>query len=150
MPNWCTNRVEISGEAERVQQFKKDVASEESIFDFNKIIPMPPELDVSSPPIDPEVAAKNIENHGFPDWYHWRIVHWGTKWNIEIGPDHLNDEMDHLTYRFDTAWAPPQGIYDALVKKYPDLYFSWFYDEPDMELAGYLTRSSPPESQASV
>ena len=34
--------------------------------------------------------------------------------------------------------APADGIYKAIVEKYPDVGISWFYDEPGCELAGYL------------
>lgn len=54
MPNWCANRVTVSGATEDVQAFKKavkgHVVNNKKPFSFNSIIPMPEELkDVMSP-----------------------------------------------------------------------------------------------------
>jgi hypothetical protein len=48
MPNHITNIVTIYGDAERVKELFSFVKSEESKFDFNKIIPMPDSLNISS------------------------------------------------------------------------------------------------------
>ena len=48
MPNWVMNRVEIEGKEERVQELLKFVKTEESVFDFNTIIPMPESLNIDS------------------------------------------------------------------------------------------------------
>jgi hypothetical protein len=39
---------------------------------------------------------------------------------------------------FNTAWSPPEDIYNALKEKFEGMSISWFYDEPGMEIAGYL------------
>ena len=54
---------------------------------------------------------------------------------VEIEEDQVTNE---LVYEFDTAWSPPEGIYNALVEKYPDIDISWFYHEEGMQMAGYL------------
>ena len=45
MPNWCANRVTVSGATEDVQAFKKavkgHVVNNKKPFSFNSIIPMP-------------------------------------------------------------------------------------------------------------
>ena len=59
-----------------------------NVFNFNKICPMPNNVD---------------------DWYDWRCENWGTKWNsIEAKVTRLYD--DSITYEFDTAWDCPRGI----------------------------------------
>ena len=46
MPNWCTNHLYIYGRgAEDAIAFMK---SEKSIFDFNRILPMPKDLEITS------------------------------------------------------------------------------------------------------
>ena len=45
MPNWCANNVTISGDEKKVKAFVKFVSSKQSKFDFNKIYPMPKELE---------------------------------------------------------------------------------------------------------
>ena len=78
-------------------------------------------------------------DYGTDSWYDWANKTWGTKWqpsNIEF-----TDYGDYLEYSFDTAWGPPVGIYLALAGKFQKVDISWFYDEPDMELTGYLNES---------
>ena len=43
-----------------------------------------------------------------------------------------------LRSTFSTAWSPPEAICFKLREMFPDLSFSWFFDEPGMEFAGYL------------
>lgn len=54
----------------------------------------------------------------------------------------LDDSPGYLSLAFDTAWSPPEGIYDALgqiiAEQDLDIRISWFYDEPGMQVAGYL------------
>ena len=45
MPNWCQNEITISGDEKKVKEFIKFVSSKKSKFDFNKIYPMPKELE---------------------------------------------------------------------------------------------------------
>ena len=176
MPNWCTNTVTMKDLVERV--IKRNEKGE-PVFDFNDILPMPEDLNVSAgsnneqdimlyltenltvpleslsedkkeildeyvtnhfggdswhstiwkrceaiPAEDRERRMKdgehlvnNIQKYGCMTWYEWCSSVWGTKWNacstyVEDGePD---------TVEFDTAWAPPAGVLEALSKKYPD------------------------------
>ena len=52
--------------------------------------------------------------------------------------DIFDEVCGYAEFSFNTAWAPADGIYKAIVDKYPDVGISWFYDEPGCELAGYL------------
>ena len=78
----------------------------------------------------------------FPDgtqddrWYHWQIANWGTKWDTDAECDEV--ESNCFECEFETAWSPAEGIYYALREQYPDVEISWFYDEPGMQVAGYL------------
>lgn len=37
-----------------------------------------------------------------PDWYHWNIDNWGTKWNS------YSNELKKKYIKFDTAWSMPE------------------------------------------
>ena len=54
-----------------------------------------------------------------------------------------------LSYAFNTPWSPPIAIYHALIEKYPEIKenISWFYNEPQMEFAGYLNRDIEKEEE---
>ena len=43
-----------------------------------------------------------------------------------------------IRYTFDTAWGPPVGVIHKLRELYPEVSVTAFYDEPGMEVAGYL------------
>ena len=62
MPNWVTNTVTFNGDKEEIKRLKETVKStnknDESDFDFNKIIPMPEGLHVTSGSM--ENTAKEI------------------------------------------------------------------------------------------
>ena len=167
MPNWCENRVTISGDAEDIVKFREvvegpDHHGDDSIFSFNRLIPMPIELiDTTSPPTikatqaevddhnSTDIAVQNRtqavtqdtvnalrEKYGACDWYSWATNFWGTKWQpTEI---ELDDDTDYLVYHFDTAWGPPEGIWTAIQEQFPKLHITWFYDEPGMQFCGYL------------
>ena len=78
------------------------------------------------------------KKYGSDNWYDWANEHWGTKWDVEDS-DITDDHEDGIvTYSFETAWGPPEPIFNMLSGKYPDVHISWFYDEPGMEFSGYL------------
>lgn len=125
MPNWVHNNVEVGD----VRILKECVSKNEDdkgfYFDFNKIAPMPKELENSSAPNSNEqLAKKMIKKYGSPDWYHWRLDNWGTKWlpsNTEIIWD-CNAE-------FDTAWSTPEPIFQKLSEKYHTFVYVEYADE---------------------
>ena len=157
MPNWCNNRVTISAGtveeeeqlAEIVEIFKKDNPFQVlyPMPDFDKI-PHPetgelPQTEEIKNPAGEVVHVSTRWKDGTQDtrWYDWRVQNWDTKWDInakDVEWDYDEDYGDYVTFSFDTAWAPPEGVVHKLKEKYPDVSISWFYDEPGMEFAGYL------------
>ena len=153
MPNHCYNRVTISAHDGKEDQFKKLVEIFESDSPFEALYPSP---DWPNTPNDkgelPELREmKNSKGevftttYEFPGgvnddrWYHWRVHNWGTKWEAyDRSQGDIDEECGYAEFSFNTAWAPADGVYKAIVEKYPDVGISWFYDEPGCELAGYL------------
>ena len=150
MPNWCNNRVTVfSDDTESVKKIKEIFESKDSVF--GKIIQEPdwkrlPNEKGEFPKVKQHFGKDGqlmFETHEFPDgknddrWYHWNISNWGTKWdacNVEI--DYADESQIEIT--FDTAWSPPEPICAKLREMFEDIHVSWFYDEPGMEVAGYL------------
>lgn len=131
MPNWCENKVrvwfDVKGDAEKFQEFVtgEDLRGNTCVFCFSKIMPPP-------------------DN----EWdYDWCTDNWGTKW--ELDADEIEYEVDEfcLDYEFNTAWSPPEGIYNALYAWAEandiGMNIQWFYNESGMEIAGYLKRGMP-------
>jgi len=48
MPNWCYNSLEVQGSPEDLTRFKETVSSDEQQFDFNRIVSMPEDLNISA------------------------------------------------------------------------------------------------------
>lgn len=143
MPNWCENRVDISGEPEDVKKFMELIGEK---FEFQKIIPMPKELEDTTSPVrtegehanmTPEKQKELLGKYGFDNWYDWALSNWGTKWPAQDVELVVNEE-NYCRFMFVTAWSPPEGIYRKVKELFPDLGISWFYDEPAMQFAGYL------------
>tara|TARA_R100000654_G_scaffold10614_3_gene23325 strand:- start:276 stop:671 length:396 start_codon:yes stop_codon:yes gene_type:complete len=131
MPNWCFNRVEIHGV--NAEEIANKIQSEETPFDFAKILPEP---DYDKIEVEP-TFEKEDSDFSMPKWWDWRVQNWGTKWNSsECEVTILED--DQVEYTFNTAWGPPEGVILKLRELYPDAIITAFYDEPGMELAGYI------------
>jgi len=102
MPNWCNNVVTLTGTTEQVDALVK----------YLEHVPEPGEqhglLHYFKPEPEDEVGTKYWQEWG---WYEWRNKNWGTKWELSI--DSRSREGDSLTLAFDSAWAPPIGVYEA-------------------------------------
>lgn len=61
---------------------------------------------------------------GYADWYSWALKHWETKWNAySCDPVMVEGDEEEITFRFDTAWSPPEPIFYALAEMFPSLTF---------------------------
>ena len=145
----CHNRVSFYSDNEA--QLKEVY----NIFDndepFQHIVPAPDwkttpndkgELPIKREMKSPKTGEVFHRTWDFPDgtnddrWYDWNNANWGTKWDTDAECDHL--ESNCFECEFETAWSPAEGIFYALREQYPDVEISWFYDEPGMQVAGYL------------
>jgi len=141
MPNWITNILTINADEKMVQKILSEIKSEESQFDFNKIVPMPSELEGTTAPtrivsdeeylkdsskgITKAMSEELIAKYGYDNWYDWKYEHWGTKWNA----DEVYISDNEIT--FNTAWCNPQPLLVALSRKYPDIQFNIGFADED-------------------
>ena len=168
MPNHCHNRVCISfKKPDKYQELLKIFKSEDTfqqIFpcpDF-KNIPAPEDLrnrfnseEIIAKEGELPVPEEHFDTDGKLAWttynwptsnrqddrdHDWREEHWGTKWDAySKGEIEEGEENEYFEIEFSTAWNPATGVCEALRDKYPDdISVSWFYDEPMMQVAGYL------------
>ena len=136
MPNYSHNKltIEIIDEKSGYKQlelFKKENMIYNEISDeyelvFSKLIPMPKELNISTPQHtkeEKEQAKKNLKDFGYKDWYDWRVAYWGTKWN----PSTISIEIksNKITIYYDTAWAPGEPWLNKIAKRYSKLLFKF-------------------------
>ena len=127
MPNWCSNNLTIEHEdrakvMEFVYAYKEGKACDHYL------------------PVPKDENGKLISDEFSPHyWYRWCVNNWGTKW--DIGSD--NNELHGLnptvvgneaTMTFDSAWAPPLGLYEKLHQLGFSLDATYF--EPGMGYCG--------------
>jgi len=136
MPNWCENRVELSGSD--LKALRGLIGTDDQAISFQRIKPMPEDLG--------KVVAGSAED-GYEVLYGDADKILGYKWVQDaVGPQDIKilaDEDDYLRLWFHTAWSPPQGVYEALLELIDDngldIQVTWFYDEQGMQFAGYLS-----------
>jgi len=112
-----------------VEGYEQQFDEEYHHFDFDKIVPMPPDVrktvEAGGLSLERQQATKGR------NWYDWcsSPQGWGTKWNSY---DNIIDvEVEGLLeFRFDTAWNTPDPVISSVVAKYPELKIKHaYYDE---------------------
>ena len=124
MPNWCYNKLEIEGSVSDLKELN-EIMSEG--FSLEKIAPTPKEYLVEGRE-DSEKQLTFVDGMekrgGLPNWYKWRTVNWGTKWDVT---DHKHDniklEKTKKGYKteFYSAWSPPMNALKTLSRRLKSL-----------------------------
>jgi len=141
MPNHITNYLTIThSDAKKLEWllscFVKDGVGQEVSLDFNKIIPQPENLFKGNlGQAEEEYCKKN----NIPNWFDWNVSNWGTKWNSYSG-EVLESKKDKIICRFDTAWNPPNPIFERL-KEMGFIINGYWVDEGDDAL-NYINHPS--------
>ena len=142
MPNWCNNYV-IVGHADTAKLEALAEAVRQGNF-LKHVIPVPQALldtVAGYPGADKEAEHKaqmerNLELYGAKDWYDFCVNRWGTKWDVEAyDPEEVVVEGGSIRFGFDSAWAPPVGIYEAMVED-EGYSVQAYYHEPGMAFCG--------------
>ena len=119
----------------------QDAALEEKFCNF--AIPVPQSLKDttagwSGDPVEQaanEAKEKaNLEQYGYKNWYDFCVDEWGTKWDVQFDSCEVSDDGLELEGSFESAWAPPIGVYDALVNEGYEV--EAYYYEPGMCFVG--------------
>lgn len=151
MPNYCENRLSVSGSVAAIKSFIALYFNKEGL-DFNKVVPEPRRMkDCPEEYIIPrdkrsKSSVSQKEDRPWFDWYNFHLNKWGTKWSavhygtFEIPDDLMRaDPTSHyeLDLYFDTAWSTCRPIVQALIEKCSSLKFTLYYYECGMDFAGY-------------
>jgi len=141
MPNWCNNYLELThDDPEMIVRAKKAYCDGRLLDEF---CPVPKSLHIVAGSVgDPdeqkkleEDTARNLEVHGYANWYDYCVNEWGTKWDVGGGDGMITEDGPNaLRMSFDSAWAPPC----AAMEKFMDLGFrvKLIYWESGMCFAG--------------
>ena len=120
MPNWCANNAEIyhddPKQIERVvAAFKRGELCEEFL------------------------PIKHLQND---QQYDAAINAWGTKWDVgqDDGAVTVGDHGHRVYLSFESAWSPPVGLYNELVRLGFEVYADYF--EPGVGFVGEYQNGS--------
>ena len=139
MPNWCNNNATIS-HADPAKIHALAQAINEGKF-CNHVIPVPEDLNIVAGFVGDEAeqaelerkTKENQEKYGYGNWYDFCVNTWGTKWDVEAY-DTVEVKNNTIEFGFDSAWAPPVGVYEALVDDGFEVVA--YYNEPGMAYIG--------------
>jgi hypothetical protein len=143
MPNWCSNGVTITHEDPA-----KIAALAEAMRDgkfCDHVIPVPEDLQIVAGRVgaddEPDQielerrTKENIEKYGAANWYDFCVNRWGTKWDVTCeGMLEVSEDSKQIEASFESAWAPPVGVYEALVDDGYSVVA--YYYEPGMGYVG--------------
>ena len=143
MPNWCNNYLELEhDDPEMITRARKAYADGKLLAEF---CPVPESLHIVAGMVgDPdeqkkleEATAKNIELHGYGNWYDFCVNEWGTKW--DVGGDGQVPEVNGNTFSasFQSAWGPPIQAFEKLEEM--GFTVSAYYYEPGMAFCGVFS-----------
>jgi len=119
MANNISNKIIIEWEIEDKKNFFNDIKTEEQVFDFEKIIPIPSNIFRWNMGIEERKKYWKLNS------IDWCRKEWGTKWNCyDITSDFnvsecqdSNEKVENSIF-FQTASAAPIPIYNKIYEKY--------------------------------
>ena len=143
MPNWCECELSVRVDDDHVAEIMKfvndvigvDEDGKLTPLSFSKLIPEPEEITNTTSPVK-ERNQELIDKYGAGDWYHWRILNWGVKWEVDAERGDFSPGDRYVHYTFLSANSPPIEFFVNASKMYPHLEFSLKYDESGMGFMG--------------
>ena len=141
MPNWCQNDATFEhDDPAMIQRLIKAFNADKTMGEF---LPTPADL-LEEVEMGDDYAQRsealrqrNMDKHGYADWYQWNIDHWGTKW--DFGGDgfeaEASDDGKSVFLSFSTAWSPPITFYQEMEDEL-GFRITATYFEPGMSFVG--------------
>jgi len=114
MPNWCYNSATLICSSKEI--YDKLLQSMKDGNWFDTFVPL------------------GLENNEYK--YELACEMWGTKWSpTDVTINNEDEENFTIDVSFETAWAPPIGVYKTMNEKY-SIYTTAFYCELGCEFYG--------------
>lgn len=136
MPNWCYNVFAVFGPRGDVREFQALTAAHDVDYG-DDFLTEQGEPVTGWVPLSFDALAPLPENLPCDEAAEWQRTHWGTQWDLTPATKVIED-VECVSYDFDTAWTPPIGWVASVAAQYPWLTFLLAYLEPDMALAGLV------------
>lgn len=97
---------------EMIEKVSQLLKGENSLIDFNKIIPQPTGIQDER-----EGVLSDAE-------YNWCIENWGTKWNA-YGVNLKEKDSWKMVFHLQTAWSIPEPILNKLFELFPEVEINY-------------------------
>ena len=163
MPNWCYNKLVITGAGSAdVRAFLQKHGEAAHIpasqrFCYDWIVPEPREEEQPPAPPKPSsdairdqiAAAQTVDElraaltHLTPepaptghDWYTWRLTRWGCKWDTS-DVDVNDSDPDQIIIRWESPWSPPRKAIRAFAYQFQTAEFTHTFGEPGCDFGGH-------------
>ncbi len=121
MPNWCENKLKITGNEEELNTFKKQAVKKASVDGDSEVL---------------YFYNFFVENEGEVN-RDWQENHFGVKWGCSFSV--LTEDSDNkLAYTFGTPWNPPIEFIKHISTMFRSLTFELEYTEVGCQLSGAL------------
>lgn len=132
MPNWCKNNLRIKGNGEKVLELLEMMKDEDGQMTFNKLVPMPKELENTEAPTPENMSEKKkkylLEKCGATNWYDWHCQNWGCKWDASESGFYQRGNDWYIS--FETPWGPPTEFIKKVSEQFNKMTFELqFADE---------------------
>lgn len=138
-PDWCTNRLTVSGPPESVARLVAAARDPQTSapLSFEQLLPTPPEL----------VSAEGADADADEQLARWRLAFWGVTHDVEPADIKFAQSAGVARYQFLTQWDPPFPVAIWGACHFPDLYVELLAFAEDLAIAscdryasGYVTR----------
>ena len=138
MPNHVFNSLYVKGDPESVKKFftTAKMTYTQTYVDWEKPSPT---AQLFTKTIDSDFSfrafvqppSEDYDDYFTPtggliqSWYNWNIDNWGTKWDAYD----VYVDLEGCHASFTTAWSPPTPVFEAIIKQFPELSFTFRYEE---------------------
>ena len=134
VPNWVYNTMWVRGSKQRLNEFRNRARQGTPWDDEDRFVS---ELSFWNfvRPSDDILHEYRLgeplpfDNNDVNNWYNWNVRNWGTKWDAGRVSVEDDGDADALIYDFETAWAAPIPVFEIMAREYPDLTFTFRWEE---------------------
>ena len=161
MPNWVKNIVRFNCDEEQMNRIKNAITDEKEDIDFNKIVPMPGSLNLTSGSITDKAldCYRNGDVNSYQLMEKYKIGHetfdayyelgkiydfnireygfptwyeWCTSnWGTKWNASETYWYSDDIV-TFETAWSCPIQVFEKLSERFPDISFEVAFADDDI------------------
>jgi hypothetical protein len=141
MPNWVDNTILVRGSHEELTRFKNHIDTQPEYaqegdydgFSFHSFITLPKGADKEVYLGTHGVVAGEEVGKEDINWYNWNTTNWNTKWDacdVDVSLSSLpTGELESIFITYRTAWSPPEPVWPAMSRMFPELLFKFWYEE---------------------